>query len=397
MTLISNQTLNLPEPTEAALEASRALASVIERRIERSGGSLPFDQYMDALLNEPGLGYYAANIAGFDSGADFITAPELSEAFGYALANAVAPLLTQLGSEPVILELGAGSGVLAECLLKHLADMGCSPKRYLILEPSAVLRKIQKARLIPVAQAQSVRIEWLNGLPDPSITGVVVANEVMDALPVERFQITSRGPLPIHVVVGENGFEFGLGPPFAELERWLSTLETRLGRSLPLGYTSERCSLLRGWVASLSATLHKGALFLFDYGYEERDYYHSQRVDGTLLCHYRHRVHADPLVLPGLQDVTASVDFSALASAAEITGFCLAAYTTQSWFLLDHDLEGWMNVETAGTLDYLSRVSKVRTLMMPGEMGERIKVMVLAKELDGEFGGEYTRDMSSRL
>ena len=386
-----------PEPPAAALAISDRLRALIADRISTAGGSIPFQDYMNAVLNEPSLGYYAANVQGFGPAADFVTAPELSDAFAHSLAHALAPVLAALGPRAGVLELGAGSGVLAESLLESLARRSALPAHYTILEPSPVLGAMQRERLAPLAGQLGVDVRWLERLPRHPITGVIVANEVVDAFPVERFQVTTNGPRPVHVAFGEAGFEERLGPRPRELGNWLAALEARLGWEFPPGYTSERNPLADAWIASLADVLHVGAVFVFDYGYEEREFYHPERAEGTLLCHYRHRVHADPYYLPGLQDVTASVDFSALARSAGRAGLSVAAYTTQAWFLMGNDLEGWIAAETPGTSAYVARAREVRMLTMPGEMGERVKLLALAKgsECDGVF--DQARDLRSRL
>ena len=387
---------NLPEPSAEAMAISRHLHALISERIADAGGAIPFESYMNAVLNEPGFGYYAANVRGFGPEADFVTAPEVSGAFAHSVAHAISPVLCELGADAGVLELGAGSGVLAERVLGSLAELSHLPPHYTILEPSPVLAAMQQERLEPLGRALNVSLHWLQRLPEPPLKGVILANEVVDAFPIERFQITPDGPRALYVEVTDGAFKDVPGPQNLELARWVSALEARLGRPLPPGYVSERNRLADAWVASLAQALCAGAAFVFDYGYEERDFYHPERVQGTLLCHYRHRAHSNPYMLPGLQDVTSSVDLSALARAAAHAGFSVAGYTTQAWFLMGNDLEGWMSDATPGTPDYIARAGAVRTLTMPGEMGERIKLMVLTKGIDDVLV-EQTRDSRFRL
>lgn len=386
-----------PAPDPAAAARSERLVRRLRTRIEAAGGSIPFSAYMQAILHEPGLGYYAANVAGFGPSGDFVTAPELSAVFAHCLGGEIASVLDALGSPRTVLELGAGSGALAEGLLRRLGPCFERPLVYRILEPSPRLRAVQTERLRSVAAEVGAKVEWLTALPAEPFDGVVVANEVADALPVERFQIGADGPLPLHVTYHEGRLRSRPGPPDPALRTWLAGLERRLGHALGEGYRSEVCRWLPGWLAALGAVLRRGAVLLFDYGYEEREYYHPERRDGTLLCHYRHRAHADPYFLPGLQDVSASVDFSAVARAAEAAGLAVAGYTTQAWFLIGRDLEGYMRERVGGGREYYALASAVRTLTMPGAMGERVKAIALAKELRPPLEGFGARDLRGRL
>ncbi len=375
------------EPSREALALSRALTRRIRERIATMGGWIRFDRYMQSVLNEPGLGYYSAGSAKFGGAGDFITAPALGPFLARAIATQVDGMLGSLDA-PVILEIGAGDGTLAAQLLDALdaldaVDAGdtdntaCAankrrgaPVQYLILEPSADLRSRQRERLARFAD----RVTWLERLPERPVEGLILANEVVDALPVVRFVKRGDTVLPLGVRYGDDGFEFAEGGRDAELDAAVAALESALGGPLPDGYRSEICLLLGGWMHGLAASLARGALLLVDYGGVRREYYHPERSDGTLICHYRHRAHADPFYLPGLQDVSAWVDFSACADAARGAGFDVAGFTTQGLFLAE---------SIAGAPDPVSldarSASALKTLVLPGEMGERFRLLLLTR------------------
>ncbi len=364
--------MQLPVPTDDALRTSQALAARVRADIEAAGGWLSFERYMRRVLYEPGLGYYSAGSVKFGLAGDFVTAPELSPLFGRLLAAQIAPLLRQLSS-PTILELGAGTGVLAAQLLDSLRQQGLPQARYLILEPSADLRERQMAALAGFAG----QVQWLDTLPAEPLQAVVVANEVADALPVACFtryedRIVARG-----VGLDHDAFRWLERPADAALEAAVEVLEQSLGERLADGYESEFCLMLPHWLRSIAATIERGALLLVDYGLVRREYYHPARRRGTLICHYRHRAHDNPFLWPGLQDLTAWVDFSACADAALQAGLEVAGFTTQGQFLVERaaaDPEA-LNGATPAQL------AAFKTLILPGEMGERFKLMLLNRGL----------------
>jgi SAM-dependent MidA family methyltransferase len=365
----------LPVPSDAALQQSAALAAEIRAAIERAGGWLDFERYMDLALYAPGLGYYSAGSTKLGAAGDFVTAPELSGALGRALATTLEAELAALGSHEV-LELGAGSGALATQLLESFAKLG-HEIRYRILEPSADFRQRQRQTLARFAD----RVEWLERLPEAPFAGVIVANEVLDALPVCRFTIVGANARALGVVARGGGFEWGEPRRVPAVTAAAATLERRLGRSLPNGYSSELCLLLPAWLRALAASLERGSVLFADYGLVRAEYYHEQRASGTLICHYRHRAHDDPFLYPGLQDITAWVDFSAVADAARAAGFEIGGFTTQGHYLLNV-----LTVLPAGLgidLTAPREQSALQTLILPGEMGERFKVLLLRKGLDG--------------
>ncbi len=367
--------VELPVPSDAAAKASAALAAAIRAEIDRAGGWLDFARYMELALYAPGLGYYSGGSTKLGAAGDFVTAPELSAALGVALAATLDGELHALRAATV-LELGAGSGALAAQLLDAFAKLG-RDVRYLILEPSAELRERQQAALRRFAP----RVEWLATLPAEPFAGVVVANEVLDALPVARFVKVSGEARALGVVATADGVRWGEGRAVPAVAAAVGALERKLGHALPDGYRSEICLALPALIAALGACLERGSLLIVDYGLVRAEYYHAQRADGTLICHYRHRAHDDPFFHPGLQDITAWVDFSACADAAVAAGLTLAGFTTQGQFLA-HVLAA-LPPELAIDLSAPRTQSALHTLLLPGEMGERFKVMLLRKRLAG--------------
>ena len=365
----------LPVPSDEALLESAALVAKIRSEIEAAGGWIDFARYMELALYAPGLGYYSAGSTKIGPAGDFVTAPELSRSFGTAVALTLDAELTALGGNDII-ELGAGTGALAAQLLDPFATLG-REVRYWILEPSADLRQRQQRALA----AHAAKIAWIDRLPDKPLPAVVVANEVLDALPVSHFAIEGGEPKALGAVVEGEGFGWGEGRADAKLTVAVRKIEQALQRALPNGYRSEVCLVLPAWFAALAAALERGSLLFVDYGLTRSDYYHEQRSAGTLVCHYRHRVHDNPFVYPGLQDITAWVDFSACAEAATAAGFEVAGFTTQGQYLLS--LLAALPPELAVDLKSPREQSAMKTLILPGEMGERFKVLLLRKGVRG--------------
>lgn len=364
---------NLPAPDEAATAISRQLTQRIESRIRDAGGWLPFDEYMRRVLYTPGLGYYSAGSAKIGVHGDFITAPELGPFLARAIALLAGSMLETLDA-PEILELGAGTGRLAAQLIDELDKLGPRCTRYRILETSGDLR----ARQIDALCGYGERIAWLERLPDKGFEGLILANEVLDALPVKRFLKRNGQVLPLGVSIGASGFEWMPGPVDPGLVEAVRRLEAALGSPLPEPYESEICAALPGWLSALARSLERGAILLIDYGMVGREYYHPDRVTGTLVCHYRHRFHDNPFLYPGLTDLTAWVDFSACATAAREAGLEVGGFTTQANFVL-----AALDSMTGGNLaDYAPQaLSALKTLVLPGEMGERFKVMLLSRNM----------------
>lgn len=382
----------LPALSAAEQQQVAAVRRALQARILASGGWLSFDEYLRLVLYAPGLGYYSAGSVKLGRAGDFITAPELSALFGRALARQCAEVLQAIGGS--ILELGAGSGALAASVLATLQDMGVLPQRYLILETSADLAARQRERLAHLPPALRTRIDWLDRLPASRLTGVLLANEVADALPFRRFVITDAGFLERGVALSAAG-DLVLADRPAEAAL-AAELERITPPGLPLGYESECCPLLDGWVASLAASLGRGVVLLTDYGLPRREYYHPQRLHGTLQCYFRHRAHEDALLHPGLQDISAWVDFTRLAEAGSDAGLELAGFCTQAAFLLANGIEA--DVAAAGSaVERARRAAEARQLLLPGEMGESCKAIALRRDLDLPLRGFALQDLRRAL
>ena len=384
----------LPAPSAHELEFSAKLARVIREEMAAAAGAIPFSRFMELCLYAPGMGYYSAGRRKFGAGGDFVTAPEISPLFGRALATAVAPLLTSMeGSE--ILEFGAGSGRLAIDLLGELERLGCLPARYLILERSADLKLRQQQAIGEQLPQLLERVAWIDSLPASGFRGVMLANEVLDAMSVERFRWDGERAALFHVGSEADAFVWQLADNSETPDRLAGCLD---GLDLAAGYESEINTSLQPWMRSVSESLQQGMLLLIDYGYPQHEYFHAQRSSGTLMCHYRHHAHTDPLLWPGLQDITAHVDFTAVAEAAVAAGLAVAGYTTQAWFLLDCGLEELL--QQAGPADstaYLKAAQQVKTLLLPGEMGERFKCIALTRDVDIPLPGFRLQDQRARL
>lgn len=359
-----------PRPEDQALAVSDALVETIDREIEANDGWLGFERYMQLALYEPGLGYYSAGAAKFGAAGDFTTAPELGDWLAACLAPFIADVLASVGSNRIV-ELGAGSGRLAGQLLEHLSKRGVNDTQYFIVEISADLKARQQQRLERYGDA----VRWLDDLPDGGFKGLVLANEVADALPVCRFVKSGDAVLPLGVARHDGELTIAPGSSDPKLTETIAQLEQRLGKPLPDGYESEVCLLLRPWLDRVLGSIAEGGVLLIDYGMPERDYYRAERTGGTLICHYRQRAHSDPLLWPGLQDISAWVDFSAVASAADASGFSVGGFTTQGQFLLESIARDELLSSREPTPQ---DASAMQTLVLPGEMGERFKLMWLA-------------------
>lgn len=389
------QAPDLPEPDDYAKAHSVQLVGTVKEHIAASGGVISFADYMHKVLYEPGLGYYMAGAAKFGAEGDFITAPEVSPLFGSSMAVQIAEILTAMPEGGCVLELGAGSGKLANSIMSSLE--GNADFRYFILEPSAELQQRQRQLLnSSLPEHLFSCVQWLDELPT-NFKGVIVANEVMDALAVERFSIGQDG---LQQVCVSGDLQEAVRPANKDLSKAVAALEHDIGESLPLGYTSEFCAVLPLWIEALASSLDSGVLLLVDYGYPRREYYSGERMGGTLSCYYRHRSHGDPYYLPGLQDITAHVDFTAVVEAGVACGLELLGYAAQSAFLLDNELLSLAEAVGASCeseKDRISVMKQVKTLTLPGEMGERFQVMALGKGYDLALRGFRTQDLSYRL
>ena len=362
----------LPAPTPDALAHSQRVAAHLRTLIDAAGGWIPFSRYMEAALYAPGLGYYAAGAMKFGAAGDFVTAPEMTPLFGRTLAHALAPVLAETGGEA--LELGAGSGRLAADLLGELERLDALPARYSILEVSADLRQRQQEILARDLPQLAGRVRWLDALP-AHFSGVILGNEVLDALPAEMVHWTENGPLSRGVIVE--------GEAFAWQDRPIAdpVLRARADAlDLAPGYVSEINLTADALIASLAQCLDRGLILMIDYGFVAAEYYHPQRHMGTLRAHCRHHALDDPFYLPGLCDLTAHVDFSAVARAGTAAGLELAGYTSQAGFLLNSGLtELLMQTSPDDAAAYLPQANAVQRLVSPAEMGELFKVIGFGK------------------
>ncbi len=370
-----------PEPSAAARAHGERVAARIRAEIAATGGALDFARYMELALHAPGLGYYSAGAAKFGAAGDFVTAPELGGVFARCLARALAPVLRQTRGE--VLELGPGSGALAVELLGELERLAALPARYRLLEPSADLRERQRAAIMQHCPHLEKIAEWLDAPPERPWQGALIANEVIDALPVRLFALRENGLFARAVGVGERGeFVWREVPADAALA---AAVDAAVGaaHALPRPYCSEVRPLLAPWFAAVTRALAHGVAIVVDYGYRRTEYYAPARRTGTLTCHYRHRAHDDPLILPGLQDITAWVDFDALAEAASAAGFALAGESSQAEFLIAHGLDEVFAEAYAAARDETARyrlAQEVKRLTLPGQMGEAFRVMVLNRQ-----------------
>jgi SAM-dependent MidA family methyltransferase len=390
----------LPAPSAEAREHSERLSALIRQQIGGSGGAIPFAHYMELALYAPGLGYYSAGARKFGADGDFITSPELGPTFAECIAESVAPLLRELGEGSVFFELGGGSGAFAEAALRHLAEIDALPTRYELLEPSADLRERQREHLQSALPADLfARCHWRDGPPESQWRGVLFANEVLDALPTPRFTIHDGEVFEEVVVLAADGAFLRVDQPAdALLHSAVRHIERDVKTPFAEGYRSEVLPQLPYWIQAVGGLIAEGAMLFVDYGYPRREFYLPERRDGTLVCHYRHRAHNDPFFLPGLQDLTAFVDFTALAEAGIHAGFELAGYCAQASFLIGNGLAQRLEVieEIGDEAERYRRHQEVKRLTLPGEMGERFQVMGFQRGVD--FRSAFSMgDLTRRL
>lgn len=388
----------LPAPEAPALEHSRRLAECIRREIEAGGGRITFARYMHLALYEPGLGYYSAGARKFGRDGDYVTAPELSPVFSRCVAGQCAQVLAAGGRD--ILEFGAGSGVMARDVLAALEAAGRLPDNYFILEVSAELRRRQRHTLERTMPHVLDRVHWLERLPDGGLEGAVLANEVLDAFPVHRFYVADDGTAGEYYVSWEDdGFVWSRGPISGEeVREAVDAVDREVGLAqLGRGYSSEVNVMLGGWMRGIAGFLRRGVVLTFDYGYPRREYYHTQRRTGTLMCHYRHHAHDDPLILPGLQDITAHVDFTAAAEAAHRAGLTVAGFTNQANFLMAAGIGETGRGTRDDAVDRFDTAQQIKVLTLPQEMGELVKVMALTRGVEYPLLGFSLRDYRGRL
>ena len=381
---------SLPLPGQEAQKHSQQLCELIHRDISLQGGWIPFSRFMELALYAPGLGYYSAGASKFGASGDFITAPEISPLFGRTLARQLADIMAL--STPRILELGAGSGKLALDILTELERLELLPASYSILEVSADLRERQQVLLQKHLPHLIRRVQWLDALPS-TISGAVIANEVLDALPVHLVRWSDSRVFERGVASKDNHFSWE-----ERLPETPALLELAQQVIVPDDYLSEISLTARGLVSSLCSRLSVGAMLFIDYGFGAREYYHPQRGSGTLMCHYRHHAHDDPFFLPGLQDITAHVDFTAIAESAIDHGANLLGYTSQAHFLINGGITDLISGISPDNLrEYLPLSAQIQKLTSPAEMGELFKVIALGKGIDAPLRNFITGDKSRLL
>ena len=381
---------SLPAPSPEAMQHSAGMVQHIRDEIAASGGWISFARYMELALYAPGLGYYTAGAHKFGEAGDFITAPEFSALFGRTLANQMAEIIS--ASAPHILELGAGSGKLALDMLQEMESLGCLPDSYSILEVSADLRERQKNLFLQRLPHLFHRVHWLDKLPE-HFSGAIVANEVLDALPVHRVRWLDKQISEWGVAQDESGFVW------QEQEISDTTLlQAAQEINVDGDYVSEICLASHGLVNSLAGCLTQGAILFIDYGFGAREFYHPQRSTGTLMCHYRHHAHDDPFYLPGLQDITAHVNFTDIAECGIDAGLEVAGYTNQAFFLINNGITELLKDTPPEDLKaYLPLSAQLQKLTSPAEMGELFKVLALGKNLAAPLSGFSCGDLTRLL
>ena len=384
----------LPPLTPEEQRQSAAVTELIRGQIEAAGGVVSFESFMEAALYAPGLGYYSAGATKIGAGGDFVTAPEVSELFGRCVARQCAQVLSPGGGE--ILEIGAGTGRLAATLLPALADAGALPQRYAILEVSADLASRQRTHLQKLPAALRDRVVWLDRLPETPLRGVILANEVLDALPFSRIVLRGGVLHELGVTLEEGAFVERERPPAAALAQAWRSLAGELPMPLPENYRSEMCLRLEPWVAGVGACLESGLFLLFDYGLPRAHYYHPERVEGTLRCHFKQRAHSDPFVNVGVQDITAWVDFTRVAEAAVASDLEVRGFVTQAAFLLATGIEE-MAAQSGTILERVQRAGEARKLLLPAQMGEAFKVMALTRNHESSLTGFSLQDLRRSL
>ena len=387
---------SFPQPDSEAVAHSNALLSSIQALIAKEGGWVNFAQLMDAALYTPGLGYYSGGAKKFGFDGDFVTASEISPLFSQTIARQVKQVLSALkaqNKQADILELGAGTGRFARDLLLEMAKLEQLPTRYMILEVSAHLREVQHSSLKAALPNELMnRVVWLDELPK-HFDGLIFANEVLDALPVHIVKKTADGLAEMGVVSEDAGLAWQEKPVSSSaLKGFVAEID------LMDGYTTEVCLAASGLVASLAGILQSGMLLMIDYGFSRDEYYHPQRNQGTLMCHYRHRAHGDPLVYLGLQDITAHVDFTRVAEAGVANGLELIGFVTQAQFLINAGItELLASIPAEDSANYLPLVASAQKLLSPAEMGDLFKVIAFERNLDIPFIGFSSGDKSHTL
>jgi SAM-dependent MidA family methyltransferase len=389
----------LIEPDESAKERSHLLLQAIKKTCTETGGWIRFSSFMNMALYQPGLGYYSGGLQKFGEQGDFITAPEVSPFFGQCLAGQIAEIFQNMDQHETgcIIEFGAGSGVLAVDILLQLEKLDALPEKYLILELSAELQHRQQQTIRQRSQHLYDRVKWLQQLPDDVSNAVVIANEVLDAMPVECFSVSDKDVQALMVGVQDEKLITRYVADDEASEK-IGSIKQRSEVVFPAVYHSEYNPAIAGWLSSLQDKFQQSVILLIDYGYNEKEYYHADRTEGTLMCYYRHKAHSDYLWWPGLQDITAFVNFTDVAYGAVDCGMEVSGYTTQAAFLLANGLTELHAEQVTDDVKQQVKLSQqIKTLTLPSEMGDRFKVMALTKNYEEPLKGFSMLDLRNRL
>jgi len=389
----------LPALSADEAEHSAALVALVRERIADQRGWIDFETFMELALYAPGLGYYSAGSAKLGGAGDFTTAPEMSDLFSRCVARQCAQVLGELGSEARILELGAGSGRLAVAVLRELAALGTLPVRYDILEVSADLAQRQRERISQLPAELRQRVHWLSSLPQQPFEGVLLANEVLDALPCQRLVVRPQAPggiMALGVALAGGALVEREGAASGALAAAWAQLSAELPGALAPGYTTEVCLRVAPFIAGVSAALSRGVLLLFDYGLPRAQYYSAERAMGTLTAYFKHRAHYDPLLNLGVQDLTAWVDFTRVAEAGLAAGLELLGFCPQAAFLMGAGIDQLL-AQARDQLEQARLAGEARRLLLPGEMGEAFKLMALGRNWDVPLAAFTYRDLRDSL
>lgn len=384
----------LPEPDSELIAQSKQLQQLIAREIQQHRGWIGFDHFMDLALYAPDLGYYRSALEIFGEQGDFVTAPLLGDLFGRCIARQCAQVIVSLQNASLY-EFGAGDGSLAVAVITELDKLGALPDCYYIMETSAGLRQRQRSSLEDLNPELKSRVKWMDRLPD-AINGVVVGNELLDAMPCKRFEVDPHGEIhELGVCNSDARFEWSISSnPLSNID-WLRK------RNLGPDYQSELPIQAAAWVSTVGEKIDQGIMLLIDYGFPRQEFYHPDRNQGTLMCHYRHYAHTDPFFWPGLQDITTHIDFTAIAEAGAISGLRMLGFCDQANFLLSCGLTDILADSQTGsepvTKETLKLSAEVKKLTMPHEMGELFKVIAMGKENQENLIGFQTRNQMRRL
>ena len=408
--LLDHNTKVLPEPDDAAKQRSRLVVQCVQSACKANDGWINFSEFMNIALYQPNLGYYTGGLQKFGAKGDFITAPEVSPLFGQCLALQLANILNDFrkdiraashvasGNKVYLLEFGAGTGLLALDILQQLETLDALPDEYLIIELSAELRQRQQKTIKEKSAELFKRVRWLEQLPDDLSSVVVLANEVLDAMPVEKFRVTVSGVESLMVGMKDNNIVSQYMPASEEAQKVIAEIQKRSEFQFPDNYCSEYNPAIHPWLSLLENKVDKMVMFLIDYGYNEKEYYHADRSEGTLMCYFRHRAHSDFSYWPGLQDITAFVNFTDVAYSAVDLGYEVSGYTTQAAFLLACGLSDLHASQVTDDVQQQVKLSQqIKTLTLLSEMGDRFKVIALTKNYDGPLMAFSMLDLRNRL